>query len=203
MADLTQVFGKNGFDVNSVEPSQATGELIPTGWVTVGINKAKLEYTKNEQGQYIGIDFVLIGEFQNGRHLFENLNIVNANQKAMDIAYRDLSAIGLAINVPVFQNTDQFLGAQLMVRVVQKKNKKSGEMENQIGGYAVMGAHPEQVAKAPAPAVFQPTAAPAVQRPTFQAPAQQANAVAPPQQQMPPPAQQTQPVQGGHPWNRT
>lgn len=198
MSDLTEVFGQNGFDVSTVEPSTDQHELIPAGWVTVGINTAELKVTNNEQGQYIGVDFILIGEFQNGRHIFENYNIQNPNQKAMEIAYRDLSALGRAINVPVIQNTDQLAGRELMIRIVIKKNKKSGEMENNVGAYAPLGTHPEQVAKN-----TQNSAPVQQQAATTGAPAQQPynqGGDAPPVTQQQPPQQAAAPA--GRPWEK-
>jgi hypothetical protein len=80
------------FDASTVDPD--TGRTpMPAGRYTVQIVESEMKSTKSGTGEYLALVLeVADGEFK-GRKIFENLNIVNQNVTAQEIALKTLSAI--------------------------------------------------------------------------------------------------------------
>src|SRR3954469_14709774 len=84
------------FDATGVEPS-APREALPPGDYTVQIVQSEMRVTKAGNGRMLWLDMeVLEGQLQ-GRHVYDQLNLVNANPTAVEIAQRTLSAICHAV----------------------------------------------------------------------------------------------------------
>lgn len=128
MADL------NGFDANAVEPNAGFG-LMPRGEYDAVIVSSERKATKAGDGHYLSLEFqVLSGEYQN-RKLWANLNLWNKNDKAVQIAKGDLSAICRAIGVPTPKDSSELHNKPLKLSVAIKKNNQTDEDENRIVGY--------------------------------------------------------------------
>src|SRR5689334_9077021 len=95
------------FDASTVEPAKPR-EVIPPGWYTAIVDASDVKPTKKaiEDEQYNGPaanDRLLAMTFRviDGEHkdalIFNNLNIVNSNPQAQEIAQRDLSALCHAV----------------------------------------------------------------------------------------------------------
>ena len=91
------------FDATTVEPSKPR-EVISTGWYTAIVDASDVKPTKKAQeaeeyGGEGGGDRLLALTFRvvEGEHkdslIFTNLNIVNSNPQAQEIAQRELSAL--------------------------------------------------------------------------------------------------------------
>jgi hypothetical protein len=165
MGELASIYGEQGFQAGEQEPMQDMGSLLPIGWLAVGIDKAEIKPTKGGDGKYLAVDFVLIGEVQKGRHAFNNFNIQNPNQQAMDIAQRELGALSVACGIPILRDEEELIGCMLMIRnrISPAAKNKSGKDENAVAAYAVSGAHPE-VVLTQATAPVQQTAPPPAQQ---------------------------------------
>lgn len=81
------------FDARTVAPQTAL-EPVPVNWYKVVITKSNVKPTKNDVNQaYLELVMTIIeGQFKD-RQLYVNLNIFNQSQQAVEIAYKQLSAI--------------------------------------------------------------------------------------------------------------
>lgn len=83
------------FDANNVEPS-APIELLPPGDYPVQIVASEMKDTKTG-GQMLALTLEITDGPARGRKLWENLNLVNPNAQAVEIAQRTLSSICHAV----------------------------------------------------------------------------------------------------------
>lgn len=89
MANLRSAFGGNSFNPDDVPDF----EPIPAGKYRIQFTTSEMVATKNGNGEYLSmVAEVMDGEFK-GRKLFERLNLVNQNEKAVEIAQRTLGSI--------------------------------------------------------------------------------------------------------------
>ena len=126
---------------------------LPAGDYAVVVNNAELRHT-NAGGQMIALRLeITAGEFT-GRWVFANLNVVNNNSTAQNIARRQLNEILTAIGKPGATDTDEMVGARLMIKVSFDPTKE--KYQNDVKKYwAANRARPAQPAQAPAPAPAQ------------------------------------------------
>lgn len=142
------------FNAEEVEPSSSF-DPIPAGWYTAIISASEMKATRDGYGEYLSLTLQVIeGQYEN-RLVFARLNLKNANDKAVDIARKDLAAICRAVGVMSPQGSEQLHDIPLMIKV--KVRAASGEYEasNDIGGYkAAEGANltPTPKTQTPPPA---------------------------------------------------
>jgi hypothetical protein len=179
------------FDANQVAPN--TGfEPVPEGWYNVAISESEMKPTKDGAGAMLVLKMSIIDGPHTGKPIFTRLNLQNANQQAVDIAYGELSAICHVTGVFQVADSSQLHGIPFQVKVNVRKgtdDKGNSFESNDVKGYK--DAAGNEPGKPPqgnaAPANFGGTAAPA------QAGGAAAFGGAPAQQDAP--AQQ--PAQGG------
>ncbi len=129
MADL------RGFDANQVEPS-SDFEPIPAGKYPAVITDSEMKPTKNGTGNYLQLAFQIIdGAFKN-RLLWARLNLDNPNATAVQIARAELSAICRAVGVLAPSDSAELHNLPLVIHVRCKKRPDTGELTNEIKGYA-------------------------------------------------------------------
>jgi hypothetical protein len=173
------------FDANTVQPGGAF-EVIPAGEYRVMISDSVMEQSK-AGGQFLKLTIQVIDGPQAGATLFDRLNLVNANPKAVEIAQRTLSAICHAVGVLQVQDSAQLHNRPLIARVAYKEG---GEPDGKGGVYgpsneikqykpitqASPTTPPPMSASAPAPAYQPPFTPPQPQaaQPPAQPPAQAA-----------------------------
>jgi hypothetical protein len=139
MADL------NGFDARTVEPN-AEFEPLPAGKYLAAITESELKPTKNGSGKYLQLTFTVIeGEYKN-RILWARLNLDNTNQTAVKIARSELSAVCRAVGVMAPKDSLELHDLPLVITVKLKKRQDTGELTNEIKGYAR-----KESAQSPAP----------------------------------------------------
>jgi hypothetical protein len=129
MADL------NGFDANQVEP---TGDFdpIPAGKYLAVITDSEMKSNKAGTGSLLQLTFQIIeGEYQN-RLIWTRLNLDNPNAVAVQIARADLSAICRAVGVPSPKDSVELHNLPLVINVRCKKRNDTGDIVNEIKGYA-------------------------------------------------------------------
>lgn len=199
--DATQVAPDTGFDA------------LPAGWYNVAIDHSESKPTKDADAQnpwyYVELRFnILDGQYQ-GRKFFSRLNLRNKSQEAMEIAYKQLSAICHAVGVMSVQDTSQLHGLPMKVKVnIRKDATGQYDDQNDIKQYKPINHVVETVGAgvtapmggptAPqAPAGFAPQpAAPAPTAPTGFAPPPAATAPPPPAAQLVAPPAPVDPRQG-------
>jgi hypothetical protein len=115
------------FDINEL-PVGNTGsfEPLPAGWYTATISQAELKATKAGNGQYIKLRYDITGPSHQGRVVFGNLNIKNANPKAEEIGRQQLGDIMRAIGLAKVTDTDQLIGGQIGIKLEVKQDEQYG-----------------------------------------------------------------------------
>lgn len=157
------------FNAAEVDPSGGVGpDPEFTGWHKAHITDSEMKQTKAGTGQYLQmVAEVLDGKFK-GRKLWIRLNLVNPNQTAVDIAYRDLSAICHAAGVLNVSDSQQLHHRPIMVNVAFKPAAGTNPAGNEVTGYKPVGGAPQAAAPAPAAqAAEAPPAAPAAAAPPW------------------------------------
>lgn len=133
------------FNAADIEPA-APISALPPGRYPVAISKTEMKDTKAGTGQYLQIELTITSGPASNRKLWARLNLVNPNQQAVDIAYRELSAICHAVGVLQVNDSDELLGREMMVDVGIEKNGQTGEDTNRVKGYAAIGSTPAKSA---------------------------------------------------------
>ena len=146
MAFLTETF-----DVNELPVGNANNfEPLPAGWYTCTISQAELKDTKAGNGQYIKLRYDITGPSHQGRVVFGNLNIKNANLKAEEIGRQQLGEIMRAIGLAKVADTDQLIGGQISIKLDIKQDAQYGASNEVRGFKSVSGSVAPSVTAAPA-----------------------------------------------------
>jgi len=125
----------HGFNANEVEPS-ADFEPIPAGKYLAIITESEMKPTKSGNGSYLELVFQVIeGEYK-GRLLWSRLNLDNPNEMTVRIARGELSAICRAVGVMAPNDSVELHNLPLLVTVKCKKREDTGEITNEVKGYA-------------------------------------------------------------------
>lgn len=138
----------NMIDPNA-EPS-APFEIIPAGDYKMQILTDSLENTKNGNGQFLKLELEIIEGSSAGRKVYDRLNLINDNTKAVEIANRTFAAICQACNVSrvnASNDTTLLHMKPMIVKIaVTPRNDRPGEYSNEIKGYSPLSAG---IARAP------------------------------------------------------
>jgi hypothetical protein len=125
----------NGFDARTVDPT-TDFEPIPAGRYLAAITDSEVKDTKSGSGSYLQFTFTLLeGEYKN-RVLWARLNLDNPNATAVRIARAELSAICHAVGVMAPKDSVELHNLPLVITVKLKKRQDTGELTNEIKGYA-------------------------------------------------------------------
>jgi len=125
----------NNFNANQIEPT-SDFEPIPAGKYLAIITESELKPTKSGSGSYLQLTFqILEGEYK-GRFLWSRLNLHNANATAVQIAQAELSAICRAVGVLTPNDSVELHNLPLVINVKCRKREDSGDITNEIKGYA-------------------------------------------------------------------
>ena len=143
MADL------RGFDANQVEPA-ADFEPVPAGKYPAVITDSEMKANKAGTGHYLQLTFEVLEGPCKGRRLWSRLNLDNPNAMAVQIARAELSAVCRAVGVLAPNDSVDLHNLPLVVHVKCRKRDDTGEITNEIKGYARK--------ETPAPANAQPAA---------------------------------------------
>ena len=146
------------FDASTIEPSNSY-DPIPAGWYKAIISNSEMKPTRDGYGEYLSLTLQVIeGQYEN-RLVFARLNLKNANDKAVDIARKDLAAICRAVGVMSPQSSEELHDKPLMIKVKIRPAQGEYDASNDVGGYkAVEGAN---LTPAPKPQTPPPAATPA------------------------------------------
>ena len=129
------------FNAEEVEPSSSF-DPIPAGWYTAIISNSEMKATRDGYGEYLSLTLQIIEGQHENRLVFARLNLKNANDKAVDIARKDLAAICRAVGVMSPQASEELHDIPLMIKVKVRPASSEYEASNDIGGYkAVEGAN--------------------------------------------------------------
>ena len=125
----------HGFDANNVTP-MVEFEAIPAGKYLAVITESEMKPTKSGSGSFLELVFQVIeGEFK-GRNLWARLNLDNQNATAVQIARAELSALCRAVGVMAPKDSCELHNLPVLVTVKCKKREDTGDLTNEIKGYA-------------------------------------------------------------------
>ena len=148
----------NGFDASVVEPSAPRG-TIPAGKYKCVITASGEQPTKAMTGTMLKLQMQVIDGPHQGQMVFDQLNVNNPSQTAMEIAQRTLSAICRATGVMMPQDSSDLHNKPLLVTVTVETTKDYGA-RNKVAGYEPCEKGSAQVAAAavaaPAPSNVPP-----------------------------------------------
>ena len=145
------------FNVDELPQGNGNFEPLPAGWYTGTISQAELKATKAGNGQYIKLRYDITGPTHQGRVVFANLNIKNANPKAEEIGRQQLGDIMRAIGLAKVTDTDQLIGGQIDIKLEVKQDAQYGASNEVKSIKSVSGSAAPAAAVTPAKA-FAPAA---------------------------------------------
>lgn len=127
------------FDASRVEPS-VPFEALPAGEYIVATTGAEVNPTKANDGHLLKLEHTVVEGQYKGRKIFNRLNLWNKNPQAVEIAWRDLSALCHAASVLQVATVDQLFNIPVTVKLT------TDGQYNEVKGYSKAGGN------APAPA---------------------------------------------------
>lgn len=123
-----------GFDASTVEP-QRTFEPIPAGKYTAVISASEERQTRAGTGSYLSLTLQIVDGEHKGRRLFENLNIKNPNQAAVEIANKTLSSICRAVGTMRPSDSSELHDVPISIVVGTRQRQDNGETVNVVKSY--------------------------------------------------------------------
>lgn len=178
---------------------------LPPDWYPAIIESEEMKPTKSGDGHYLQYTLAITDGPYKGRKVIDLLNLNNPNQTAMEIAYRQLSAICHAIGVLQITDTGMLRNRPLEVKLglqPERADPNTGQVydaRNKVKAFRAVGAGGAPATGAPVANPFgapagNPFAVPAAvpAAPQFSTPA-----IAAPQAPQP---QFQQPAQPQQPW---
>lgn len=131
MARLDEVF----------DPSQEEGRTsftpLPAGQYVAQIIASEFKDTKSGTGRYIKLEFEISEGQHQSRKFWENINIVNPNPQAVEIARKTLKEICESVGIfSRLEDTEDLHFKPMLVTMRLTPRKDSpGEFENRVGKY--------------------------------------------------------------------
>lgn len=147
----------SNFNVSTVDITNRF-EALPAGDYVVMITASQEKPTKAGTGKYLELTLEIQSGPMQGRKLWDRLNLVNQNSKAVEIAQRNLAQICHAVGVMAPKKSDDLHYKPLVV-VLKVKSDENG-MSNEVKGYKQINGAGYQAADA-APAAPRAPNAPA------------------------------------------
>lgn len=116
----------------SVEPKNMGYELLPAGLYDAAVTSSEVVPTSKGDGVMLKVTHTIVEDGYEGRLIFTNFNIKNANEKAQQIGRGMLSSLGRAcglVGIPEDSTElhDKFHVVKVAVREGKGINPKTGE----------------------------------------------------------------------------
>ena len=125
----------NNFNANDVEPTTALDPL-PAGKYLAEITASEMKPTKAGNGSYLQLEFTVLDGPCKGRKVWDRLCINHPNDLTQKIARGNLSAICRAVDVMQPRDSVELHNLPVVVTVKCKKREDTGEVTNEVKGYA-------------------------------------------------------------------
>jgi len=118
---------------HTVNPDEIEGdfEALPAGEYLAVIENSLIADTKSGSGKMLKLTYQVIDGVFRGKKIFENLNIINSNLQAQEIAKKTLNSIGVACGVSQITDSEQLHNIPLIIDVVVKEDDQYGR-QNRI-----------------------------------------------------------------------
>jgi hypothetical protein len=115
--------------------SEVSYDLLPAGWYTARIGDVVLKDTKSGTGQFLAITYDVVWPSHQGRKVFGNLNIRNANAEAERIGRQQLGELMRASGMSELRQTDDLINRQCQIKVTIKPADGQYEARNEVKGF--------------------------------------------------------------------
>lgn len=138
----------DAFNPDAVQDEER--ELLPPGAYTAQVIESDLVPTKNGAGQMLKLTFEIVEGPCARRKLWENLNIINPNAQAQEIAHRALKRICVAVGhqgVLTDSEALHFKPVRLRVSVEEDKSGQYGP-QNRVKAYESVSGSPSGFSQA-------------------------------------------------------
>lgn len=146
------------FNAADLPQSDRNYDALPPGWYNATIAAAELTPTKAGNGAYIKVRYDITGPTHQGRVVFANLNIRNANPEAERIGRQQLGELMRAIGLATVQDTDQLVGAPVCIKLKVREARDGYEASNDVSGFKAIAGGAPSIPAAPKPAAAAPPA---------------------------------------------
>jgi len=138
----------NGFDANEVEPNTPFDPL-PAGKYLAAITATEMKPTKAGDGSYLQIEFTILEGEHKDRKVWDRLCLNHPNAQTVKIARGNLSALCRAVGVMQPKDSVELHNLPLVITVKVKKREDTGELTNEVKGYAKKDSTAGQPQQAP------------------------------------------------------
>ena len=138
------------FDLSKMSQPSNSFDPLPVGWYDATITGSEVKATKSGTGQYIAVRFDITGPTHQGRIVFTNINIRNANPTAEKIGREQFAAIMLAGGISSATDSDQLIGASMKIDLGIERSEEYGD-KNKIKSYKALGGAMPSALKTSAP----------------------------------------------------
>ena len=136
------------FNANDVEPT-AVFDPLPAGKYLAAITASEMKPTKAGNGSYLQLEFTVLDGPCKGRKVWDRLCINHPNDLTQKIARGNLSAICRAVGVMQPRDSVELHNLPLVITVKVKKREDTGELANEVNGYAKKDSAAGQPQQAP------------------------------------------------------
>ena len=126
------------FNAAAVPPA-VPFEPVPADWYLAKVIESEVSPTKDGSGRYLRLVCELLAGPYKGRKVFTNHNTVNANQQAVDIGMREISALCHAIGVLQIADTTHLHDRPFECKISYRPADGNYEAANEIRGYRAVG----------------------------------------------------------------
>jgi hypothetical protein len=122
------------FDSSQV-PDRPSQSLLPAGDYQAILRNSELRDTRAMDGQYWEFVFQVIDGPRKGATITDRLNWMNRNETAVQIGRWKMAQICKAVGKPAIQDTRELENLPLIISVVQRKQRDSDRVNNEVTGY--------------------------------------------------------------------
>jgi hypothetical protein len=130
MAQLPGAFNPKDHD------EMGSYEALPIGDYVAKITESEKKESNRSPGNYYWkLTFEIIEGKAKGRKVWTNLNLINRNPDAVEIAQRELTSICKACGVGAIENTDELHGKPLVITLKMVPATPKYPESNAISGY--------------------------------------------------------------------
>jgi hypothetical protein len=127
------------FDASKIEVNDSYDVIPDNTIVNAVITSTEWKETKDKTGGYLSVKYEIIDGNHKGRVIFENLNLQNANQKAVEIAQATLAKICNSIGKIQVQNSEELHNIPLILKLGVNPAQNGYEPSNKIKSYSSAG----------------------------------------------------------------
>lgn len=107
-------------------------EIVPAGEYVAVVTNSEVKEVKKNTGKYLKLEWEIVDGPMKKRKIFENLNLWNQNQQAVEIARKAMNAICVAIGKPEGVNDSSEIHNKPIIIKVTVKPDQNGEDSNNI-----------------------------------------------------------------------